>query len=88
MSDSLNATVIVSVFVLTISANPELDPELPEEPDAARLPAVVPVPDELLEIRGARCDSLGLGRADELRRSGHRTHPLFRLGQDQTALGR
>ena len=50
MSDSLNATVIVSVLVFTISAKPELeleDPE-PEEPDPPRLPAVVePEPEEL-----------------------------------------
>ena len=49
MSDSLNATVIVSELVLTISANPEL--ELLDEEDPPRLPAVVapllPLPDEL-----------------------------------------
>ncbi len=37
--------------VFTISANAELDPELPEEPELPRLPAVVPaaepLPDEL-----------------------------------------
>lgn len=60
MSDSLNATVIVSVFVFTISAKPEPDPLEPEpdplepdpdelEPDPPRLPAVVPVPDPLPE---------------------------------------
>jgi hypothetical protein len=43
MSDSLNATVIVSVFVLTISANPELEP-LDEELDPPRLPAVAAPP--------------------------------------------
>ena len=56
MSDSLNATVIVSVSVLTISANPDPEPllEEPEPPDPPRLPAVVlpapdPPPDEELE---------------------------------------
>jgi hypothetical protein len=52
MSDSLNATVIVSESVLTISANPELEP-LEDEPEPPRLPAVaaplapapVPAPD-------------------------------------------
>src|ERR1700744_4175267 len=58
MSDSLNATVIVSEFVLTISANPELE-SLDEEPEPPRLPAVAAAPvlaalpeleeDELLE---------------------------------------
>jgi hypothetical protein len=50
MSDSLNATVIVSVLVFTISAKPELEPE-PEldEPDPARLPDVVPVLDPVPE---------------------------------------
>jgi hypothetical protein len=46
MSDSLNATVIVILPVLTISAN-ELDPpEAVDEPvvEPPRLPAVVPVP--------------------------------------------
>ena len=53
MSDSLNATVIVSEFVLTISANPEL--ELLDDEDPPRLPAVAlpvvdaPLPDELEE---------------------------------------
>ncbi len=53
MSDSLNATVIVSEFVLTISANPEL--ELLDDEDPPRLPAVslrrwrTPLPDELEE---------------------------------------
>ena len=55
MSDSLNATVIVSVSVLTISANPELDPLDDDDPDPPRLPAVAappaaePLPDELEE---------------------------------------
>ncbi len=52
MSDSLNATVIVSVFVLTISAKPELDPEpLAELDPEPRLPAVVEpeAPEEPLE---------------------------------------
>ena len=40
MSDSLNATVIVSEFVLTISANPELEPLDEDEPEPPRLPAV------------------------------------------------
>jgi hypothetical protein len=50
MSDSLNATVIVSVFVLMISANPELDPLEDDEPVPPRLPAVAepPVPDDPL----------------------------------------
>jgi hypothetical protein len=43
MSDSLNATVIVSVLVLMISANPEPELDEPDEPDP-RLPAVVPEP--------------------------------------------
>jgi hypothetical protein len=43
MSDSLNATVIVSVFVLTISANPELEP-LEDELEPPRLPAVAAPP--------------------------------------------
>ena len=43
MSDSLNATVIVSVFVLMISAKPELD-ELEELEEPPRLPAVTPLP--------------------------------------------
>jgi len=48
ISDSLNATVIVIVRVLTISANGEL--ELPDdEEDDPRLPAVVPVLDEELD---------------------------------------
>jgi hypothetical protein len=53
MSDSLKATVIVREFVLTISANPEL--ELPDDEDPPRLPAVslpvvdAPLPDELEE---------------------------------------
>jgi hypothetical protein len=50
MSDSLKATLIVSVLVFTISANPELELEEPEPP---RLPEVVPDPldeeEELLE---------------------------------------
>jgi hypothetical protein len=50
MSDSLNATVIVSESVLTISANPELEP-LEEDPEPPRLPAVAdplaPLPEEL-----------------------------------------
>jgi hypothetical protein len=48
MSDSLNATVIVSVWVLTISAKVVLDEEeLDEEDDPPRLPElVVEVPDE------------------------------------------
>lgn len=48
MSDSLNATVIVRLSVFTISANPELDPELElEELEPPRLPAVVPeLPEE------------------------------------------
>jgi hypothetical protein len=41
MSDSLKATLIVSVLVFTISANPELELEEPEPP---RLPEVVPDP--------------------------------------------
>jgi hypothetical protein len=51
MSDSLNATVIVSEFVLTISANPELEP-LDEEPEPPRLPAVEDplAPEPLLEL--------------------------------------
>jgi hypothetical protein len=43
---------MVSVLVLTISAKLELDPELLEEPEPPRLPAVVlepPPPEELLE---------------------------------------
>ena len=44
MSDSLNATVIVSVPVLTISANGELDPLLDDELDPPRLPAVAAPP--------------------------------------------
>jgi hypothetical protein len=43
MSDSLNATVIVSESVLTISAKPELEP-LDEELEAPRLPAVAAPP--------------------------------------------
>ena len=47
MSDSLNATVIVSRWVLTISAKPELDEEeLDEEDDPPRLPELVPDVDE------------------------------------------
>jgi hypothetical protein len=55
MSDSLNATVIVSVFVLMISAKPELDPGPDEldELDPPRLPAVVPVADEPVEADDA-----------------------------------
>jgi hypothetical protein len=58
MSDSLNATVIVSVFVLMIVANAELELELPDPPDEdplnrlLRLPALPepePEPDEPLE---------------------------------------
>ena len=51
MSDSLNATVIVSLYVLMISAKLEvelLDDEL-EEPLLPRLPAVVP-PELLVEL--------------------------------------
>jgi hypothetical protein len=51
MSDSLNATVMVSEFALTISANPEELELLEDEPP--RLPAVVPapvVPDEPVEL--------------------------------------
>ena len=44
MSASLMATVIVKVFVLMISAKPELDPELEELEDPPRLPAVTPLP--------------------------------------------
>jgi hypothetical protein len=44
MSDSLNATVIVSEFVLTISANPALEPLEDEEEDPPRLPAVAAPP--------------------------------------------
>ena len=44
MSDSLNATVIVSVLVLMISAKPELELDEPDDPDPPRLPAVVPDP--------------------------------------------
>jgi len=40
MSDSLKATVIVSVFVLMISANPELEPLEDDDPELPRLPAV------------------------------------------------
>jgi hypothetical protein len=52
-SDSLNATVMVIVLVLTISANPELleDDELLELPRLPELPvllALVPVPAEVL----------------------------------------
>jgi hypothetical protein len=47
MSDSLNATVIVSVLVLTISANGVFDP-LPDE-DPPRLPAEVLAPADALE---------------------------------------
>jgi len=45
-SDSLNATDIVSVFVLTISANPELEPldEDDEDDEPPRLPAVAAPP--------------------------------------------
>jgi hypothetical protein len=52
MSDSLNATVIVSVPVLMISANPELEPLEEDEPDPPRLPAVAapPDPDAPLEL--------------------------------------
>jgi hypothetical protein len=47
MSDSLNATVIMSRLVLTISAKPELDEEeLDEEDDPPRLPELVPDVDE------------------------------------------
>jgi hypothetical protein len=53
MSDSLNATVIVSEFVLTISANPELELLEEEDPDPPRLPAVaappVPLPEPELD---------------------------------------
>jgi hypothetical protein len=51
MSDSLNATVIVSVSVFTISAKPDAEPLEELEPEPARLPAVVEPedPDELLE---------------------------------------
>ena len=45
MSDSLNATVIVSEFVLTISANPELEPLEEDDPEPPRLPAVAVPPD-------------------------------------------
>jgi hypothetical protein len=47
MSDSLNATVIVIVLVLTISANGELEPvdvEADDELEPPSPPAVVPVP--------------------------------------------
>lgn len=44
MSDSLNATVIVRVFVLMISANPELELEELDELEPPRLPAVTPDP--------------------------------------------
>jgi hypothetical protein len=53
MSDSLNATVIVSVFVLMISANPLEELEPLEEPEPPRLPAVEPVPDEPVEADDA-----------------------------------
>jgi hypothetical protein len=47
MSDSLNAMVIMSRWVLTISAKPELDEEeLVEEADPPRLPELVPDVDE------------------------------------------
>ena len=49
MSDSLNATVMVSEFVLMISAKPEPEPDELEEFELPRPPAVVPVPEELLE---------------------------------------
>lgn len=50
MSDSLNATLIVSVFVLTISAKPELEP--PEPLEELELPPRLPaemLPPLLLE---------------------------------------
>jgi hypothetical protein len=52
MSDSLNGTVIVSAFVLTISAKLELEDELsdPVESDPPRLPAVVAPLVELVEL--------------------------------------
>jgi hypothetical protein len=52
MSDSLNGTVIVSVFVLTISAKLELEDELsdPVDSDPPRLPAVVAPLVELVEL--------------------------------------
>jgi hypothetical protein len=74
MSDSLNATVIVSESVLTISANPELEP-LDEEPEPPRLPALAdpaaPLPepdpepdeddDELDELPELPADTLSPG---------------------------
>jgi hypothetical protein len=52
MSDSLNATVIVSVCVLTISANEEADELALDELEPPRLPALEPVEleDELPEL--------------------------------------
>ena len=45
MSDSLKATVIVSVSVLMISANPEPPPLEEDEPEPPRLPAVEEPPE-------------------------------------------
>lgn len=52
MSDSLNATVIVIVPVLTISANAELVPldAADEPPDAADAPLELPAPPRLPEL--------------------------------------
>ena len=74
MSDSPNATVIVILLVLTISANDELEAldvldEL-DEPEPPRLPALVPVlpdeeelddepPDELAGVDPAETESPG-----------------------------
>jgi hypothetical protein len=67
-SDSLNATVIVSLCVLTISANEleedeePVEPVEPVEPEPPRLPAVVPVPPVADELD----DELLLALLDEL----------------------
>jgi hypothetical protein len=73
MSDSLNATVIVSESVLMISANPELELLEDEDPEPPRLPAVAdPVPplpelddddddDELDELPDPPADTVSPG---------------------------
>jgi hypothetical protein len=71
MSDSLNATVIVSESVLMISANPELDPLEEDDPEPPRLPAVAdplpPLPelddddDELDELPDPPADTVSPG---------------------------
>jgi hypothetical protein len=71
MSDSLNATVIVSESVLMISANPELELLEEDDPEPPRLPAVAdplpPLPelddddDELDELPDPPADTVSPG---------------------------